>query len=577
MRSPRHARMLLAALLLAVAASPSYPQTPARQDISGLEGVYQSIDSQPTLTIAEKYEQKMKVLTDTLSAGDAYTAAFEDLATYTEIARETGTLFTPGFGAKLQEFQSRLEDATRNRVFDAYGKVSKASEYATQAAGLISEVDATLADQNLTPAGRRSLVALKGLGLAMQSFGEKVPGIGKGLELLGQMTSELTGVVRRTAKDIVDLRGGTFVPSDEQRQGLDSVTGFGFIRTSLYEQGLPVVQELINEKKDERTLLQTAPGKWREVKYDDVSAIWGEYRFANGRGPTPSEVETLLDSPVLRAKLQTRARVRAQEQHADKLMEQFGLPGVNRSGVLRNEDELQDILQTLGLVTPKNSPAFNELLRRRLTDPHLDDQLLKRMALAAHPMARDYFKWRGLDPDAMSIDALAQKLIEYRVSGSKQYAAHLRSTAATSKTTAATPDAIAKAALEQGIAKVRAEQKPRRVGTPPADPPGFDACLQPEKGLHEASVRTRQVITPQSPQKFSCWRSAFSSLAGGQDWGPKECCDVLNDSLAAATPGTSAVNAAWFQLQVCSWDATIAERLDELNKKRAECLKKLRR
>lgn len=257
-------------------------------------------------------------------------------------------------------------------------------------------------------------------------------------------------------------------------------------------------------------------------------------------------------------------------------MGQFALPGVNRSSVLKHEDELQDILQTLGLVTPTNSPAFNELLRRRLTDPHLDDQLLKRMALAAHPLARDYFKWRGLDPDAMSVDALAQKLIEYRVSGSKQYAAHLRSAAATSKTAGATPDAIARAALEKGIAKVRAERKTPAVSTPAADPPGLDACLQPEKGLYETNVRTRQTITPQTVQAFSCWRSAFSSLAGGQEWGPKECCDALNASLAAATPGTAAVNAAWFQLQVCSWDAKISQRLDELNKKRAACEKKLR-
>ncbi|MFA5911636.1 MAG: hypothetical protein WC815_22895 [Vicinamibacterales bacterium] len=569
--------MLLAALLVAAAASPSYSRTPSPQDVSGLEAVYQAIDSQPKLTLAEQYEQKMKVLNATIEAGNAYTSAFEDLATYTEIARETGSFLTPGFGAKLQEFQSRLEDATKNRAFDAFGKVSKASAYATQAVGLISEVDAILGDPNLTPAGRRSLVALKGLGVAMQSFGEKIPGIGKGLELLGQMTSELTGAVRGTAKNVVDLRGGTFAPSEEQRQGLDAAGGFGFIRTSLYDQGLPVVQELINEKKDERTLLQTAPGKWREVKYDEVSAIWSEYRFANGRGPTPSEVVTLLDSPVLRARLLTKASVRAQEKHADRLIEQFALPGVNRSNVLKNEDELQGILQTLGLVTPKNSAAFNELLKRRLTDPRLDDPLLKRMAIAAHPLARDYFKWRGVDPDAMSLDALAQQLIEYRVSGSTQYAAHLRATAAASKTAGTTADATAKAALDQGLAKVQAERKTPPVTPPQPDPPGLEACLQPEKGLYEVNIRSRQAIKPDGTQAFSCWRSAFSSLAGGQEWGPKACCDALNASLAAATPGSAAVNAAWFQLQVCSWDALIAQRLDELNKKRAECLKKLRK
>ena len=107
-----------------------------------------------------------------------------------------------------------------------------------------AEVDAILGDQNLTPSGRASLAALKGLGVAMQTFGEKVPGIGKGLEILGQITSELTGVVRGTAKNIVDLRGGTFAPEETRRLGLESGSSFRYIRTSLYSQGLPACETI---------------------------------------------------------------------------------------------------------------------------------------------------------------------------------------------------------------------------------------------------------------------------------------------------------------------------------------------
>ncbi len=201
--------------------------------------MYQQIDNAPNLTLAEKYEQKMQVLGATFEAGDAYTSAFEDLASYTRIARETGDLFLPGFGKKLEEFETRLAEATDNRAFKAFGQVKTASDYVSKAVGLVSAADEILNDRNLTPASRRSLLALRGLGETMQAFGGKVPGLGAGLEMYGQLVAELTGAVRQAAANITVLKGGSF-SLDEQR---DLGLGPGYVRTPLYDQGLNVVQE----------------------------------------------------------------------------------------------------------------------------------------------------------------------------------------------------------------------------------------------------------------------------------------------------------------------------------------------
>lgn len=570
MQTHRHARMLLSALLLTAAVSPSYSQTPSLQDLSGLEEVYQAIDSQPKLTIADKYDRKMKVLTDTLAAGDAYTAAFEDLAAYTEIARETGAFLTPGFGAKLLEFQTRLEGATKNRAFDAYGKVSKVNAYAAQAVSLVSEVDAILGDENLTPSGRRSLAALKGLGVAMQTFGEKVPGIGKGLEILGQMTSELTGAVRGTARNIVELRGGTFAPSEEERQGLDSVAGFGFIRTSLYDQGLPVVQELINERREEVTKLQTAPGQWLEVNYDDVSAIWSEYRFANGRGPTASEVVTLLGSKVLRDSLQTKARVRVNELHAQRLIEDFQLPGLSSTRIQSHERELQGILQNLGLVVPKNSSAFNLLLKNRLVDPHLDDQSLTRMAVSAHPGAGDYFKWRGLDPAGMSLEELGSQLITYRVSGHRQYAAHLRAPTAPP---VQPPAATSKPAL--GAPAVR-DHKPGTETTKATCEDGQATVTQGR----EAYAKWEAFGSNKRPWVFLCgnWSRFTPCIPSSYEWVWKEVDGkVPQNQFGYSEPAACHIADGRpfpvYEFQQCVWKEYLAKLDTWAAKKTAECRK----
>lgn len=574
--------MLLAALLLTAAVSPSYSQTPSFRDISGLEEVYQSIDSQPKLTIADKYDQKMKVLTDTLAAGDAYTSAFEDLAAYTEIARETGAFLTPGFGAKLLEFQTRLEGATKNRAFEAYGKVSKVNAYATQAVSLVSEVDVILGDENLTPSGRRSLAALKGLGVAMQTFGEKVPGIGKGLEILGQITSELTGVVRGTAQNIVDLRGGTFAPGEERRLGLESGSSFGYIRTSLYNQGLPVVQELINEKKETVTKLRTEDGKWQEVNYAEVSAIWSEYRFANGRGPTASEVVTLLGSPVRRDSLQAKARARVNLLHAQRLIDDFQLPGLSPTTIQSNERELQGILQNLGLVVPKNSSAFNLLLKNRLVDPHLDDQSLTRMAVSAHPGAGDYFKWRGLDPAGMSLEELGSQLITYRVSGHRQYAAHLRAaTAPPVQPPAATvasappvqpPAATSKPAL--GAPAVR-DQKPGTATTKATCDDGQATVAQGR----EAYAKWQAVGREKTPWVFVCgsWSRYTPCIPSSYAWVWKEVDGkVPEDQWEHSIP--AACDAAYrgpsiYDFQQCVWKEYLAKLDTWAAKKTAECRK----
>ena len=567
MRIALYTKGLPVALLIAATASPSYSGIAAPQDVSGMEAVYQSIDSVPKLTLAERYEQKMQALNATLEAGDAYTAAFDDLAAYTEIARSTGSLFTPGFGAKLEEFQTRIEEATKNRAFTTLGKIKLANDYAAKAVGLVSEADAILGDKNLTPSGRRSLVAIKGLGKAMQSFGEKVPGIGKALEVYGQLIDEMTGAVRVSAKNIVDLKGGAFTPSEERDLGL----GPGYIRTPLYDQGLDVVQELINEKTAERTRMRTADGTWRDVKYDDVTAIWSEYRFVHGSAPTASEVVQLLDSPDLRGKLNQIARRRVDDKHAEALTSQFGLSGVSGTKFRSVEDGLQESLQRLGLVVPKNSAGFNELLKRRLMDPHGDDALLKRMALTAHPQAREYFAWRGLDPEGMSLEALALKLIEYRVSGSRQFAAHLRTQDAARPPTGQTT----------GVSEPPKSQAPPK--TPPAGMPDdllkrsnavdaaargkatVQACVS--KALEDSKLKYAiDVLSTINERTY-----AFPFYCGGigadyQRVAPPACCTAYE-----ASKGTSG---AWTALQVCGLNDLIEQRRKEYLAAAEACVQK---
>jgi hypothetical protein len=281
----------------------THPGMARPRQTTGLEAVYQKIENEPNLTLAEKYEKKMQALTATLEAGDAYTSAFEDLASYSEIARETGGLLLPGFGKKLEEFQSRLEAATKNRAFEAFGTVKTASDYASQAVALVSEADAILGDRNLTPAARRSLLALRGLGTMMQQFGDKVPGIGAGLEMYGQLVTELTGAVRQTAENVTSLKGGSFSLSEQRDLGL----GPGYIRTPLYDKGLDLVQELVNETGAERTYLKTEDRGWVEVPYEDVSAIWCEYKYVNGKAPSSTQIVGYLNSQELRSRGTTTA------------------------------------------------------------------------------------------------------------------------------------------------------------------------------------------------------------------------------------------------------------------------------
>ena len=543
-----------------------------------MDSVYKTIDGQPNLTIAEKYEQKMRVLNATIEAGDAYTTAFEDLASYTEIARTTGGLFLPGFGTKLEEFQSRLEAATKNRAFAAFSKGKLAADYAAKAVGLISEVDAILSNQDLTPSARRSLVALRGLGAAMESFGESVPGIGKGLEIYGQLVGQLTGAVQLTAQNVTALKGGSFSNDEQRNLGL----GPGYIRTPLYNQGLPLVQELINERTAERTYLRTADGSWREVPYGEVTAIWSEYRFVNGDGPSPDELVSLLESQEQRSKLQQRARFLVEDKHADALMNELGVSGMTRTALRRAEERLQGTLQRLGLVVPAGSSAFKGLLKTSLSDPHGNDQLLRRMALSAHPQAREYFAWRGVDTNNLSLEELMARLIDYRVSGSREYAAHLRAPApATTSTSTApptptpTPPPITPPAKPApGTDPVVRDHQPRLETTKAACEEGVQATVTQGR---EAYTRWAAVGRERMPWVFLCGSLSHyvACIPSNYEWVWKEVDGkVPQDKQGHSVPAACVASYGHdYDFQQCVWKEYVGKLVAWAAKKTAECPK----
>ncbi len=512
MKPATHVWFVVAAFVACVAWT--HPGAARPQAATGLEAVYQQIENEPNLTVAEKYEQKMKVFNAALEAGDTYTSAFEDLATYTEVARETGGLFLPGFGKKLEEFETRLKEATENRAFAAFGAVKTASDYTAQAVSLVSEADAILSDQNLTPASRRTLLAMRGLGQAMESFGGEVPGIGSALEAYGQLVNQLTGAVRETAKNVTALKGGSFSDTEQHELGL----GPGYIRTPLYDQGLKLVQELVNERGAERTYLQTPDHQWVEVSYDDVTEIWCEYKYANDKAPSEAQIMDYLNSKDLRDRLSQRARFRAEDQHADALRQELGLTDVSRTKVLGAEDDLQTLLRRLGLVVSPESSAFKNLLKGQLQDPHANDDLLRRLALAAHPNAREYFAWRGIDPDALSPEELSLRLIEYRTSGHTAYTKYLASPEAEKRAAPAAPAPTPSAGsvLDKAITKVQQER------TSPTAPAPTGPPQQPDNECVKAARRKLD----NGRRDFENWRTnlrgktAAPFVCGSDPWIP---------------------------------------------------------
>jgi hypothetical protein len=136
---------------------------------SEMDQVYSVVD-QRNLTIAEKYAEKMKVFNASLEAGNTYTSAFEDLALYARIAQEAGGILQPGFGNKLEEFQSRLSQAMDNKAFKAYSGVVKAKELVDEAVKLVSEINEISKDTNLPGSAKRSPGALRLLGAVRRLF-----------------------------------------------------------------------------------------------------------------------------------------------------------------------------------------------------------------------------------------------------------------------------------------------------------------------------------------------------------------------------------------------------------------------
>jgi len=227
--------------------------------VAQLETVYRQIDARRNLSLAERYEAKLQVHKASLEVGQAYVDALENLQKYSAIAGEAGEILRPETGAVLTKFSERLEKAADNPVFKQFGNLVRAEGYAAEAVKLVSELDRIGRDPNLPPSARRSLQALRGAAEALSRAGD-VPLAGPVLETYGACLKELTQAVRTTAKQATELRGGGFSLT-EQKELLSGLTDGEYRRTTLFEQGLPVVEEAIREQGKERVYLQVEPGR----------------------------------------------------------------------------------------------------------------------------------------------------------------------------------------------------------------------------------------------------------------------------------------------------------------------------
>lgn len=369
-------------------------------------------------SLAAQYERKMEVFNATLAAATAYTQAFEDLQAYAAIAREAGGVLRPGFGAKLEEFRARLEKAADTRAFKGIGTAATVQEHVAGAVALVSEIDGILKDPNLPPAAKRSLTALRGAGEALSLLGGNVPVLGEGLKAYGDVLKELTRTVHAAAANVEALKGGNLSSAEERALGgLPTATRL-YEKAPAWALGLPVVSDV----ESGATFLRAPDGAWRPVDGDEVARIAAEWKYVRGSAPAPKDVVEYLDSPAERARLAAQAQTRARVELNQRLMADLGVSGMEHRDFIRVKYALETRLEGLGLAMSPRSPAFRRLLGGELTRPGGDDAMLRRMALDAHPDARAYLRWLGLDPDRLTLDELTQRLRQYRTGDYRRFA-----------------------------------------------------------------------------------------------------------------------------------------------------------
>lgn len=515
-RAVRGVRAACAALLVVGATSSSpgdsglttlaFAQaTPPAVEPSAMDSVYQTIDGQPNLTIAQKVEQKMAVFNATLEAGKAYTSAFEDLTQYAEIAREVGGLLQPGFGKKLEEFQARLEKATGNRAFKAVGALASAQEHVAGAVALVSEVDQILKDKNLPPAAKRSLAALRGAGEALSRLGS-IPILGEGLAVYGNVIKELTGTVRVAAQNIEKLKGGNLSSAEEDALGGLPTTSRLYEKAPLYQHGLPAVVDV----ESGATYLKVPDRPWLAVEPDEVSRIFAEWKYLHkGQVPSAADIVEYLDSTEARAKLGDDARLRAAVERDKALMAEVGAEGMRYSDFLDQKALLEGKLKALGLTVSPRSSAFRNLLRNYVADPTADNAILKAKALEAHPDARAYLAWLKLDPDTLSIEDLARHLKHYREGGYRRFAtAQALATIAAGKPAAKSPTDTAGKNLKDALEKATTANTPPPNVPPPPKPASTGAAIEPQAAC---DCITRWQTTVYKAQQLASCKQAWGS------------------------------------------------------------------
>ncbi|MCX7427665.1 MAG: hypothetical protein NTW96_18805 [Planctomycetia bacterium] len=397
---------------------------PTRQKLTDL---YERIEADQKLSIADKYEAQMRVFKASLEAGNAYTEVFDKVQKYSLIAGDVGGLFRPEVAKAMYQFSERLETASQNQVFEKFGAIVKAEGYVSDSVKLISDIDKISRDPNLPPSARRSLGALRAAGEAMEKA-SWVPLAGPVLETYGKCTKELTSAVSKTAENIVALKGGGFSLTEE-KETLAGLEPGDYERTPLFDKGIPLVRKHLENDKD-RVYLQVEPGRWTEVTrhfdYDQVANIVADYQFLNdGRPPTPREIVHYLARPESREDLATRALDHAELRINQALLKEVSPELDSKTdykAFLDAKEALQEKLGGLGLVIPPGSAIFRELLRAEIKKPGTRDADLRRIAMNTTPHAREYLRFKGIsDPDRIPLERLTELLRGYREGSQREF------------------------------------------------------------------------------------------------------------------------------------------------------------
>lgn len=375
-----------------------------------LEQLYQRIEEDQKLSLSDKYEAKMQVVKSIAEVGSAYTEAFEKVQRYSMIMGQAGSTLDPKASEALRQFSQTVGENLEHRVFKTYGAVTTAEGYVSDGIKLVSDIDRIRKDPNLSPSARQTLQALRATGEALD-LADKFNLLPPGVDAYGAAMKKMTEAVIQGAESVNTLKGGRF-SSDEEKQVLKGLPPGDYVRTPLYDKGIPVVEDLYGKNQ---LYLQVEPGKWTEVTkkfdYNQVATVVQQHEFLyDGQLPTSREIVKYLVDEQARTKLADDAMGHA-DYKINKALQKDIAPDMPYAEFLDRKQQLRDQIERLGLTIPPESLGFRTMLKGEIEQKGSYDDELRRMTLTATPYAKEYLRYLNAgDPEKISLSRLGELL-----------------------------------------------------------------------------------------------------------------------------------------------------------------------